>query len=49
MSDTATTDTDVLFRDDVDDMEEMPTRRLAASSPCGLLCSPRSSSRARAS
>ena len=26
MSDTATTDTDVLFRDDVDDIEEMPTR-----------------------
>ena len=26
MSDTATTETDVLFRDDVDDMEEMPTR-----------------------
>ena len=26
MSDTATTGTDVLFRDDVDDMEEMPTR-----------------------
>jgi len=26
MSDTTTTDTDVLFRDDVDDIDEMPTR-----------------------